>query len=81
MKDLELIDACFEEASNLTPTEKSTLYYISGYITRKENMLSINPPGIPPSEFTNYLSRGSLSHPPADLFDLSLYLFSFFKRR
>ena len=39
-EDLELIDACFEESSNLTLTEKSTLYYISGYITRKENLLN-----------------------------------------
>ena len=34
----DLIDTCFEEASNLTINEKSTLYYISGYVARKENL-------------------------------------------
>ena len=32
-------------------------------------------------EFLKLLSRGKLSHPPADLFDLSLYYYSFFKSR
>ena len=31
------------------------------------------------SEFTQLVSRGQLSHPSADLFDLSQYLFSYYK--
>ena len=38
-EDIELIEKCFEEASNLTMTEKSTLYYISGYVAKKESFV------------------------------------------
>ena len=38
--DLEHVETCFEEASNLNTTEKSTSYYIAGYITHKENLQS-----------------------------------------
>ena len=31
------------------------------------------------SEFTQLVSRGKLSHPSAELFDLSQYLFSYYK--
>ena len=34
---------------------------------------------LPESEFTNLVSRGKLVHPPAELYDLSQYLLSFFK--
>ena len=33
------------------------------------------------SEFLENVSRGELSHPPSELYDLSQYLFSFFKTR
>ena len=36
---------------------------------------------LPASEFTTLVSRGKLSHPPSDLYDLSLYLYTFFKNR
>ena len=39
-EDLFLLDECFSEASNLTETENSTLYYISGYIAFKEDLES-----------------------------------------
>ena len=35
----------------------------------------------PASEFTQMLTRGKLKHPPADLYDLSKYMYSFFKMR
>ena len=37
-EDLLLLDECLEEASNLTEAENSTLYYISGYVTFKEDL-------------------------------------------
>ena len=80
--DLELLDDCFSEASNLTEAEISTLYYISGYVTYKEDLetASGNLADLPPgSEFTNMLSRGKLKHPFSDLYDLSKYLYSFFQ--
>ena len=83
--DLELIENCFEEASNLNNTEKSILYYICGYVTHKEGIIwpdvdeGISLPQ--ESEFTQNLSRGKLKLPPINLYDLSLYYYAFFKSR
>ena len=75
------LDDCFNEASDLNETEISTLYYISGYICHKENLQSAPLPSLelPASEFTNNVSHGKLRHPPMELYDLSLYLFSYYK--
>ena len=82
-EDIELVENCFSEASNINDKERSTLYYISGYVAFKENMgvdLSENLPELSAEgEFLKLVSRGKLSHPPADLFDLSLYYYSFFQ--
>ena len=37
-KDDELIDNCFSEASNLSESKRSTVYYICGYVSFKENL-------------------------------------------
>ena len=83
--DIELIENCFEESSNLNDSERSTLYYICGYITHKEKLpvtdTLIPSNSLPACEFTTLVSRGKLSHPQSDLFDLSLYLYTFFKNR
>ena len=52
---------------------------ISAYVCHKENLQSALPPPLelPASEFTNNVSRGKLSHPHMELYDLSLYLFSY----
>ena len=68
---------------NLTELDKSCLSYISGYVARMEK---IECPSnammeLPESEFTKQLSRGKLTLPPHDLYDLSLYLYTFFKNR
>ena len=83
--DLELVDNSFSLASNVTEAELASLYYISGYVTYKENLetdvdesLSELPTE---SEFTTMLSRGKLKYPPHDLYDLSKYLYTFFKAR
>ena len=39
------------------------------------------PPIPTEGEFLELVSRGKLSHPPSDLFDLSMYYYSFFKSR
>ena len=78
-KELEQLDSCLEDSSDISTKEKSTLYYISGYVCRKENLQTESAPTIdlPESEFTQYVSRGKLCHPPRDLYDLSLYLYSY----
>ena len=76
---IELVESSFEESWNLTETELSTLYFISGYVANKEKIGVIYETQCPASEFTELVSRGGLSHPPQELFDLSQYLYCFFK--
>ena len=71
-QDLELVDNSFSLASNITEMELASLYYISGYVTYKENLekdldesLSELPTG---SEFTAMLYREKLKYPPDDLY-------------
>ena len=79
-EDLEILDSCFESSSHQSDLEISTLYYIPGYVAFKENC-AVNVEEIQgnDSEFLNKVSRGRLGHPPAELYDLSQYLFAFFK--
>ena len=79
-EDLEFVERCFIESSNLNTVERSTLYYICGYVSQKEGIACTDTEdlSLPESEFTQNISRGGLSFPPINLFDLSLY-YSFFK--
>ena len=79
-EELIVLDECFDETESISVKEKSALYYISGYVCRKENLPVQEVPTIdlPESEFTKYVSRGKLCHPPRDLYDLSLYLYAFY---
>ena len=83
--DLELIEKSFEGASALNTTEKSTLYYICGYVALKEEILCEDEnelASLPPvSEFTIKLSRGKLKLLPINLYDLAQYYYAFFKAR
>ena len=82
-QDLELVDNSFSLASNITEMELASLYYISGYVTYKGNLekdLDKSSSELPTeSEFTTMLSRGKLKYPPDDIYDLSKYLYTFFK--
>ena len=83
-EDLDLVDACFDNASILSEDEKASLYFISGYVTYKED-LSVPETLIEvdqeAAEFTKLVSRGKLKHPPSNLYDMSLYMYTFFKSR
>ena len=83
--DLSLVEQSFEAASNLNQTERTTLYYICGYVAFKENIICEDEnekSSLPPeSEFTINLSRGKLKLPPIILYDFSQYCYSFFKSR
>ena len=48
---------------------KASLYYICGYIARKEGIVCDDKPpeSLPESEFTEKLSRGGILFPPIDL--------------
>ena len=79
----EYIEPCFQKTSTLTDMEKSTLYYISGYVAKKGKIIVEDDIHTerenPVSEFLNLVSRGKLHHPREDLFDLSMYLFCYYK--
>ena len=80
--ELICMDNCFEDASNLTANEKATLYYISGYVTFKEGMspgLLENDNHKDVSEFTKLVSRGKLSAPNENVFEISLFFYTYFK--
>ena len=81
-EDIEILDYCFSEASNLSESERSSLYFICGYVTFKENLEGAEViEHSDESELTELVSREKLKHPPIDLYDLSQYLYSFFKIR
>ena len=52
------------------------LYYICGYVAHKENGMIMDPTV---AEFTKMVSRGRLSFLTEELFDLSLYLYGYYK--
>ena len=60
-----MLDEVFKQRSTLSETEESALYFISGYVAFKENIISDNAESSsyvanehPCSEFTTLLSRG-----------------------
>ena len=73
-KEIGLLDVT-PSLTDIDEGEKSTLYYICGYIAMKQG-IGLDAPEVdtPVSEFTNNVSRGKLKHPSEDLFDLSLRL-------
>ena len=65
-----------------TETEQSSLYYISGYVAKKLNIgleapsTDINPSV---SKFTENVSRGLLSHPTDELYQLAVSLYVYYR--
>ena len=82
IEDLDILGSSFQISLQLSSLEKSTLYYISGCVAFKEGC-SVDIQGIQgdDSVFVNKVSLGRLGRPPSDLYDLSQYLFAFFKTR
>jgi hypothetical protein len=67
--DVEALNSCIQV--NLNDDELATLYFISGYIAHKEDILvqdGIPTNELPSSQFTELVSRGKLCHPPDWLF-------------
>ena len=66
----------FKKTATLTDIEKATLYYISDYIAKKDNILveddSCPKEDIPESEFLRLVS-------PPDDFNISMYLYIYYK--
>ena len=84
-EDIDLLLSCFAMATDLNDEERSSVYYISGYITFKEDMPSVTDfesiECAVGSEFIDLVSRGKLKHPLPELFDLGQYMYAFFKNK
>ena len=57
-------------ATNLSESERSSLYHISGYITFKEQLNGSDHNVGDAGEFTQLESRGKLKYPSPELYDL-----------
>ena len=79
-KEIDLLDVT-PSLTDIDEGEKSTLYYICGYIAMKQG-IGLDAPEVdtPVSEFTNNVSCRKLKHPSEDLFDLSLRLYMYKKK-
>ena len=71
----------FHACSTLSDLEESSLFFISGYVAFKEGLaLQVDDPTLfQNSEILSLLSRGKLSYPPAELFELGCILFCYYK--
>ena len=56
--DIQLVKNCFSDSCNLNDEERSTLYYISGYVAYKEG-LGITPSEINSSSVSEFLTNVS----------------------
>ena len=82
-QEFEQMDLCFDSASDLDDHQRAALYYIAGYVAHKEKGLNkdlADKINSNESEFLDLVSRGKLTHPSEDFFDLCLYLYSFYKK-
>ena len=81
--EIELLDSCFEITDKtFTEKERSSLHYISGYVAKKLNIgLAAPSDHVDPntSEFTENVSRGYLSHPSDELYNLAVSLYLYYR--
>ena len=75
IKDLDTLDSGFQISLQPSSLEKSTLYYIPGYVAFKEGCsVDIQEIQGDDSEFVNKVLRGCLGHHPSELYDLSQFV-------
>ena len=81
--EIFMLDEAFSLRSTLSDTEEGSLFYISGYVAFKEGVALADDIQssyqFKNSEFLLLLSRGKLSYPPPELFELCCVLFSYYK--
>lgn len=77
-----LFDSVAQKVESISLSEKSALFYISGYVAFKlkisRDPQMNEPPFTEESEFTTLVSRGKLQYPPESLFSFSLIAYAFF---
>ena len=80
--ELECLPKAFECSSKISEIERSSLYYICGYVCFKEGIHSDKHKEVancPESEFTTEVSRCKLFHPTEDIFELGLYVYAYYQ--
>ena len=86
--DVNLIDELESRALDLTQEEQNSIFYVAGYVSKKEkyssnssdqdaDLLAENNNNN--SEFLNLVSRGKLTSPPVKLFEYCLLCYAFYK--
>ena len=73
--EVAFLDYCPEAADNLSPEENASIYYVCGYIAKKNRTSRATSPE---SNFTELVSRGLLTYPPKWLFVFGQLTYSFF---
>jgi hypothetical protein len=76
--DLEIIDGCVAEAKNISAKAQSVIYFICGYVAKKERIRCKQQPHQLYGEFSSLVSRGKLSYPPNWLFRFACLCFCVF---
>ena len=82
--EVDLLDESFEVINKLSDVEKSSLFYIAGYVAQKHDLKSneVVEEDISKSSFSEYtalVSRGKLTFPTDELFDLTCVLYCYYK--
>jgi hypothetical protein len=78
--ELTACDECHSLASKLSQNVKGSLYFICGYVAKKEKLLHKDSfTSAAHGEFTRLVSRGKLRYPPDWLFDYACLCFSVFE--
>lgn len=82
-----LIDEAVETLECISVNERSTLFYVAGFLMLKENCKCVMDDEVfemdnstdSDSEFTRLYSRGKLTYPSQELFYFTMLAYSFFK--
>jgi hypothetical protein len=78
--EVHLIDSCPEGVERITMEEHGAIYYICGYISKKEGIPSHDEfPYTEHSQFTELVSRGLLIHPQKWLFIFAQFCYAYFE--
>ena len=77
--EFEVIDDLHSKLETLSITERNALFYVAGYVCKKENIFLSDPQNLEESEFTTLVSRGKLAYPSSDIFDFTLTCYAFFE--
>lgn len=79
-EETELLDNCPEAVDSITPEEHGAIYYVCGYVARKDGLGSRSSSWEHEhSHFTDLVSRGLLSHPPHWLFVFGQFCYGYFQ--